>query len=497
MLAARDAELAACRQALDSAPFGALVYELSPEGDLHLRAANRAADAILGVDCSTLIGRTLEQAFPALAGTEIPAAFRRVAAHGERYSNEHVAYDERGIRGVFEVAAVQIGDHRVAVFFRDVTEKAGMIDALRASEDALRTVVDSAYDGIVIHDAAGRILDVNAKALEMYGVTREQGRALSIVGDFSSESNPRELLGDLWLRVLAGEPQRFEWRARRPNTGAEFDVEVGLRKIRYYGADVVLANIRDLTDRKSLERQFAHAQKMEAMGRLASGAAHDFRNTLLLISSYAQLMMDDVPQDSPLRADLDEILAATTRADALTNQLLAFSRNEPNVPRVVVINDEIARMAPVLERVLGREVELCLHLAEDAGRARLDPSQLEQAIVNLAVNAHDAMPQGGRLTIRTAKARRTGTTPMQSWAPVLEQIVLEISDTGTGIPQELLPRIFEPFFTTKPAGTGTGLGLPMVYGAVTQNGGDIEVESEVGVGTTFRMWFPRLDDDTR
>ncbi|MBI2393794.1 MAG: PAS domain S-box protein [Deltaproteobacteria bacterium] len=480
--------------AVDGAPFGAHAYELSTEGELRLRWSNQSADRILGIDCGALIGETLEQALPATAGTDIPAALLRVAARGEPYSRELVGYERSGALEAFEVHAERIGPGQVAVYFRDVSEPRRLIEALRASEDALRTVVDGAYDAIFIHDLDGAILDVNAKMLEMYGVSREEVMQLSNALAFSSDRNPLDEAAELWRRALAGEPQRFEWIARRPRDGSEFEIEIFLRKISYHGADAVLANIRDLTDRKSLERQFAHAQKMEAIGRLASGAAHDFRNSLFVITSCAELMLETLPADSPQRAELAEIMKATARAEVLTRQLLSFSRKQPSAPRALAVNDEITRMAQMIERLLGKTVELRLDLAADVGRARLDPSQLEQVIVNLAVNAHDAMPRGGRLTIRTARGAKPSAAPLQPWAPRGERVVIEVTDTGTGIAPDLLPRIFEPFFTTKPAGTGTGLGLSMVYGAVTQNGGAIDVESDVGVGTTFRMSFPRTDD---
>ena len=251
---------------------------------------------------------------------------------------------------------------------------------------------------------------------------------------------------------------------------------------------------RDITEKKRLEAQFLQAQKMESVGQLASGIAHDFNNLLTVINGMSELVLTQVSHDNPVHADVQEILHAGERAATLTRQLLAFSRQQILAPRVLNLNTVVAGMESLLRRVLGEDIDLMVVPTPGVGRVKADPGQLEQVITNLAVNARDAMPQGGQLTIETRnvtlggdEARRHGVA-----VPPGSYVQLVVSDSGVGMDEATRARIFEPFFTTKGSGQGTGLGLSTVYGIVKQSDGFIWVESELGRGTRFQICLPQV-----
>jgi PAS domain S-box-containing protein len=363
-----------------------------------------------------------------------------------------------------------------------------------ASVEAFRTIFDSVNDAIFLHGADGRVIDVNRTMLNMYGVTREQALGMSIQRDFSSADAAVDRTHEIYSAVLAGENQLFPWKARRPGTGALFDVEVFLTRIEIGGEPLILATVRDISERKRLEDQLLHSQKMEAIGRLAGGVAHDFNNLLTIITGYSEMLLAHVGDITECHGELGEIRAAAEHAAALTRQLLIFSRKHISEPRLLDLNELLRRLGKMLARLLGEDVDLRTCLGEDLGLVLVDPAQIEQVVLNLVVNARDAMPHGGKLVIETGNVdldeeyakRHIHITPGR-------YILVAVSDTGHGMTAATQERIFEPFFTTKEAGKGTGLGLSIVYGIVKQSGGDIWVYSEAGHGTTFKIFLPRAE----
>jgi PAS domain S-box-containing protein len=317
-----------------------------------------------------------------------------------------------------------------------------------------------------------------------------------------------EVVPDLWprvgpilRRVLAGGEAVTDLEVSREVPAPPGGLRHGL--VSFYpvrsGGEVrgVGVIIHDVTERRRLEEQYRQAQKMEAVGLLAGGVAHDFNNALTVICGCGHVVLGDLPVDSPSRSHVGEMVKAGERAAALIRQLLAFSRKAVLAPRVLDLNGVVAGLEGMLRRLLGEDVELATRLQPGLGRVRADRGQLEQALLNLAANARDAMPRGGRLTVETRDAgpdECRGLPPCGPADSPLPCVLLAVTDTGQGMTPEAKARVFEPFFTTKEKGKGTGLGLAMVHGFVRQSGGHVEVESEVGRGTTFKLYLPRTGE---
>ncbi len=365
------------------------------------------------------------------------------------------------------------------------------------SEKMVVALLESASQAIVSIDRTGRIVLANRRAEEMFNYTREEllGARIELLlpeGKRASHGRQRD---EYFSRPRVRPMGIGMDLAGRRRDGTEFPVEVSLSYIETEEGFFAIAFVSDISQRKQLEEQLVHAQKMEAVGRLAGGVAHDFNNMLTVISGYTRMILDELSPLDPLREYADEIGKAADRAGAITNQLLAFSRRQVLQPRVINVNTVVGQTEKMLRRLLGEDIQLTLNLREGVGNIRVDPNQIEQAIVNLAVNARDAMPSGGHIQIETENTHldeeyarnHLGVKPG-------DFVMIAMTDTGHGMNAETRQRIFEPFFTTKERGKGTGLGLATVYGMVKQGGGDIWVYSEPGKGTTFKLYFPKVEE---
>jgi len=368
---------------------------------------------------------------------------------------------------------------------------------LERNEHMVAALLESASQAIVGSDADGGIVLANARTEAMFGYSRQEllGNRIEMLLPEAARSRHERERADFFAHPRVREMGIGMELSGRRKDGVQFPVEVSLTYVRTEEGLFAIAFVTDITQRKKLEEQLMHAQKMEAVGRLAGGVAHDFSNMLTVIAGYNQMILDQVSPLDPLHGFAEEILKASERAGALTNQLLAFSRRQVIQPRVFDVNSVLMHTEKLLRRLIGEDVELTLKLNPDAGRIKADPGHLEQAIFNLATNARDAMPRGGWITIETelvtlddSYARtHVGVQPGKF-------VMIAVSDNGQGMDAETRSRIFEPFFTTKERGKGTGLGLATVYGIVKQAGGDIWVYSEVGKGATFKLYFPAVSE---
>jgi two-component system cell cycle sensor histidine kinase/response regulator CckA len=379
------------------------------------------------------------------------------------------------------------------ILSHDITKQRRNQESLRQSEERFATAFRSSPLAITIStEKEGRYLDANDAFVKMMGYQREE-----IVGktahDLRIWSNPADR-GDMVRQMGQTEgPEALETRFRT-KSGEERRVQISTERIVVDGEPCVLANTLDVTEARRLEEQFRQAQKMEGVGQLAGGVAHDFNNLLSVIMGYTELAQDMTPADTAVRKHLNQIKQAGERAASLTRQLLAFSRQQVLEPKVLNLNAVVHNVSKMLLRLIGENITLSLKPGEPLGSVTADLGQIEQVLMNLAVNARDAMPEGGKIAIETSNIEldETYAKQHQSARPG-SYVMLSFSDTGCGMDAKTRARIFEPFFTTKETGKGTGLGLSTVYGIVKQSGGYIWVYSEPLRGATFKIYLPRVD----
>jgi PAS domain S-box-containing protein len=391
----------------------------------------------------------------------------------------------------------------VIEYVHDITERKRTEETLRKSEERFKELYDNAPLGYHEYDAEGRITRVNRTELEMLGYTAEEmlGR---YVWDFIVEGVSHEVV----KAKLGGKlpPDRAIERTYRRKDGIIFPVLIQDRLIKDDEGRItgIRTTIQDITERKRAEKEMAdlqeqlrQSQRIEAIGRLTGGIAHDFNNLLTVIEGYSQLSLLQLKEGDPLKGNIEEIENASQRGADLTQQLLAFSRRQILEFKVLDLNTILRDLDKMLHRIIGEDIELVYLLSDDLGKVKTDPRQIEQVILNLVVNARDAMPFGGKLTIETSNVVLDEAYSHTHIAlKPGHYVMLSVSDTGIGMSPEVKERIFDPFFTTKEVGKGTGLGLSTVHGIVSQSGGHIWVYSEYGKGATFKIYLPRVEEET-
>ena len=405
---------------------------------------------------------------------------------GIRKDGQTFPFETRGRNMEYKGQPVRV------TLLRDLRERKTAEEKLKESEERFRILEEASFEGILVHDQ-GKILDANQRLGGMFGYSLSEIIDTPFLQLIAPESRPLVI-----RKIEEGFTGYYEAKGLRKD-GTIFPFETQGRYIKYNGKQYRVKTIRDITERiqaqELLERtqaQLHQAQRMESIGQLAGGIAHDFNNLLTAIIGYGELATLRLQPGDAVSNDIDEILKAAMRAANLTHQLLAFSRKQLLQPKVINLNNSVKDMDSLLQRLIGEDIELVSSLDPDLGLTLIDPGQFEQVILNLAVNARDAMPKGGKLTIETANIELDGNYQSQHGLKLVSgrYVMLAVSDNGTGMDEEIRSKIFDPFFTTKEVGKGTGLGLATVYGIVSQSGGYIFVYSEIGIGTSFKIYLP-------
>ncbi|HXH89065.1 MAG TPA: PAS domain S-box protein [Gaiellaceae bacterium] len=467
-------------QLLADSPHAMWVYDVET---LRFLAVNDAAIRRYGFTLEEFLERTILEIRPpedvAAVLAELDPEQRAKHASGpwrHQLKNGTIVFVEIAARTVrYRGRAARL------IWAHDVTESREAHVRLLRSEERGRSLFEIASVGISTADLSGNLTDVNAAFVELTGFPREELLTKRIEDLFTSASLER-LTENFESKVIDGvQATTYELDLVRAD-GATTPIEV-TTQVLYEGGLAIgtLAVSQEITYRKELEEQLRQSQKMDAIGQLAGGIAHDFNNMLTAISGYAELIGYSFEEGDSRLDDVAELKRAASHAAGLTRQLLAFSRKQTLLPQRLDANEIVSELEPMLRRTLGAQIAISTELAADFANVEADPDQLTQVVLNIALNARDAMPDGGRLTIST------GNVELRNRA----HVAISISDTGCGMDEATRQHIFEPFFTTKDTGKGTGLGLATVYGVVSQSGGRIEVESEIGIGSTFRVLLPQ------
>ncbi len=464
--------------------------------DYRFLEVNPAFEELTGLRAEAVIGKSALQVLPGLEPSWIER-YGDVALTGrpqrfEDYSSELGRY--------YEVSAFSPAPGQFATLFSDITSRKLTAQALQAAEERYRSLVESSPNAIAVH-RKGRIVYVNPAGVKLIGAKSQEELIGRNLMDFVHPDYQEVVTRRAAAAYTRGEVAPLLEEKFVRLDGSEVDVEVVAIPLMLEGEPAVNTIIRDITGRKRAEEalreseeKLRQGQRLEAIGRLAGGVAHDFNNLLTAIIGHTEFLRADVAPHSDRTSDLDEIQKAAERAATLTRQLLAFSRRQALQPHVFDLDEVTENMTGLLEQLIGEDVHLAFRQSPDLWPVEADPGQIEQVIMNLAINARDAMPEGGKLTVETANVELNEDYVSTHLATEPgPYVMLAVSDTGCGMSRELLSHIFEPFFTTKDPGKGTGLGLSTVYGILKQSGGSIWVYSEPGKGTTFKVYLPRAD----
>jgi PAS domain S-box-containing protein len=454
--------------------------------------SNARASELLGYRPEELLRMTIRDLIPPEDQTGKPP--REIDSKTRPLMFERAMMRKDGRRIMVEVSATRLEDRRVQAILRDISARKRAEAELKEALATLQATLDSTTDGILVVDGQGGIRSYNRKFQELWRIpdevlrSRDDQRAIHFVLDQLRE--PDAFLAQ--VQRLYARPSETSFDVLEFKDGRVFE-RYSQPQIMAGEANGRVWSFRDVTQRLNLENQLRHAQKMEAVGSLAGGVAHDFNNLLTAIMGHSSLLLGQLSDTSPMREDVAEIHRASERAALLTRQLLTFSRQQPLEPRVLDLGRVVRRMHNMLGRTLGETIQIEPRVAKEPLYVKADLSQLEQLILNLSINARDAMPQGGTLTLEARGETLSERRPALDLLPG-DYIVLSVIDTGIGMDAVTRSRIFEPFFTTKERGRGTGLGLATVYGIVHQSGGAIEVETEPGRGTRFSVYFHRATE---
>ena len=468
---------------------------------------NKGAEETYGYSADEAIGRPISILVPPNRQDELPEILEKIRK-GEtirHYETKRLCKDRKLIDVSITVSPIKEANGNItgaSVIARDITERKRAQEALRKSEERYREIVENANDIIYTHDLAGRFLSLNKAGERITGYSREEALNMNIADVVAPEclEEARQML----LKKTRGESLTNYNLVIIAKNGQRVVLEINSRPVFEKGGVACIQGIaRDVTERKRTEEalrwteeQLRQSQKLEAIGRLAGGIAHDFNNLLTIITGYSDLVLRRLNKKDPHREKIEEVKKAAQRAATLTHQLLAFSRKQVLQPKVLDLNSVTLDLSNMLERLLGDDVELVLNLKPDTLRVYADPGQMEQVLMNLVVNSRDAMPHGGEIIIRTENVKLDETyTKTRDVVKPGDYVMLAVSDTGIGMDPETEAHIFEPFFTTKERGKGTGLGLSTVYGIIKQSGGYIWVYSEVGIGTTFKIYLPQTREE--
>jgi PAS domain S-box-containing protein len=484
------------RQAEETCELLTRVLEATSDGFIALDAdwrytyVNEHAGRMFGRDPASLVGKHIWTEFPEGVGQEFHLAYERAVREGQPIQIEayYPPYDRWFENRIYP------HEGGVAVFFQDVTDRRLADDRLRESEQRYRSLFDHHPDAIYSFDAEGRFVSANAacEALTGYRIDELRGKPIGSL----AVPEDRERALEHFRAALAGSARSYE-ESIVHKSGRRIDIAITKLPIVVDNETVGIYGIaHDLTAQRELESRLQQAEKMQAIGRLASGIAHDFNNLLTIIQSCATMLATDLPENESAQADIGQIQTATRRAAELTQQLLAFSRKQVLNPRRLDVNDRITTFVGMLSRIIGSTITVKTDLAEDVWPVFADAGQLERVLMNLGLNARDAMPNGGALLVRTANVTLDASAADHAGLVAGPYVSLEVEDTGTGIDPAVRPHIFEPFVTTKAHGLGTGLGLATVYGIVEQTGGAIQVSSAPGRGSRFTIYLPRAGENT-
>lgn len=459
---------------------------------------NRAAEELLGYDRAEIT--TLAHWFARLLGASAEE-FRRFHDHGRRADiprpRTFSVIHKDGEPRLLEIVVYRDESGEMWLL-HDVSDRLKAEDDLRQAETRTQAILDSAVDGIITMDEAGKVQSINPSAEVMFGYAAEEvvGRNVKMLmpSPFREEHDDylRQYL-ETGRRQIIGIGREVIGRRKG---GATFPLDLAVSEFFHGEKRAFVGTLRDITERKRLEDQFQQAQKMEAIGRLAGGVAHDFNTLLGTITGYAEMMLERLAPDHSLRRAAEQIHRGADRGAALTRQLLAFSRHQVRRPEALDLNTVLDGMDDMLRRLIGEHIDLVCSRGHELGRVWADAGQVEQVIMNLIVNACDALPHGGRIKVEVRNADLSAA--MSNEIDVLEPgryVLLTVTDNGSGMDETTRRRLFEPFFTTKPVGKGTGLGLSTVFGIVKQSAGGLRVKSELGQGATFGVYLPRWEGE--